>query len=287
MKTPWWQSDTYDVSDPCPESFNELAGPEGLALVRAWPDGRTDSGWGLVGKGGDPALGFWERYNKGEFNARRVLYGFGKGKHAFAFVMRSTRVVCVDIDGKNGGFEHVKRLGALPPTLAETSKSGNGYHLFYELEQDWEPLVGYGSVRDRIGLEQGVDIRATGCVYHHEQQRWNSRRLAKLPAHLLDALTAREMKVAASKARLSSVLSGDDELEILMLKTELESELKKPIPEGKRNNTLFAIGSQLAEAGVDDWENKLEQRALDLGLGLDEAAKLVENVTRYATPVAP
>ena len=63
----------------------------------------------------------------------------------------------------------------LPPTLAETSKSGDGYHLFYLVDEEWDDEKGYGLLGDRIGIEQGVDIRATGCVYHHPQQRWNDR----------------------------------------------------------------------------------------------------------------
>src|SRR5690242_14456333 len=138
---PWWQTDSYDDDVAVPSAFSNYAGPEGLALVRAWPDGRTDPGWGLQGaNGGD---GFMPRYMRGEFNERRVVYGYDHGKWAFAFVMRSVRVVCIDIDGKNGGLEHAKRLGALPPTMAETSKSGNGYHLFYRTDENWDDVRGF------------------------------------------------------------------------------------------------------------------------------------------------
>lgn len=284
-KLPWWRTDQYVSDEPVPAAFERLAGPEGLALVYTWPDGRTQKGWGLLPPPNE-SDGFMPRYTKGEFNSRRTLYGYHKGKWAFAFVMRSVRLVCIDIDGKNGGLEYASRLGALPPTLAETSKSGDGYHLFYEVDEEWDPTTGFGRLGDRIGLEQGVDIRATGCVYHHTQQRWNGRKPVKLPQHLYEALTARDQKVAATKARIQGVLSSDDEMEILMMKDELVSELAKPIPAGKRNNTLFAIGSQMAEAGVEDWQDKVRDRATSLGLDNDEADKLVSNIDRYA-PVTP
>ena len=285
---PWWQSDKYDIDDAVPPEFEKYLGPQGLALVRAWPDGRTDQGWGLNAPVKDPLGGaFMERYIRGEFNPRRVLFGYNKGKHAFAFVMRSVRLVCIDIDGKNGGLEHASRLGALPPTLAETSKSGDGYHLFYEVDEPWDETIGFGLLNDRIGVEQGVDIRAVGCVYHHDTQRWNGRRPAKLPVHLQEQIIARSQKVAATQARIASVVSGDDEMEKLMLQDELVTKLAKPIAPGNRNNTLFAIGSQMAQAGVPDWEQKILDRAGEVGLGADEADKLVANLQKQAPAVTP
>lgn len=279
--TPWWMADDYDVADAIPPQFDHFwAGPKGVALVRAWPDGRTDKGWGLVS--GDGGEGFMPRYWRGEFNARRVLFGYEQGRWSFAFVMRSMRLVCIDIDGKNGGLEYAKRLGMLPPTMAETSKSGNGYHLFYLVDEEWDDAKGYAQLGDRIGVEQGVDFRATGCVYHHKQQRWNRRSPVLLPSHLHELMRSRELKIAANTARITSVLANSDDLEVLMLHDEIITKLKRPIPAGKRNNTLFAIGSEMKTAGVPDWENLLVERGQQLGLPDDELTKLVANIDRYA-----
>jgi hypothetical protein len=239
----------------------------------------------LSGKdGGD---GFMPRYQRGEFNARRVLYGYEQDRWTFAIVMRSVRLVCIDIDGKNGGLEHAKRLGMLPPTLAETSKSGDGYHLFYRVDEEWDDVKGYGLLADRIGIEQGVDIRATGCVYHHKQQRWNGRNLASLPDHLLELLLHREQKVAAVTKRIETVLANHDDMEILMLHDEIVSDLAKPIPTGKRNVTLFALGNQMKQAQIPDWELKLGDRAGDVGLDQAETEKLIENISKYGPPAQP
>lgn len=286
MKQPWWMTDLYGVEDPVPPGFEDLSGPEGYALVKAWPNGQTSEGWGLRPPPGSTD-GFMPRYHRGEFNPRRALHGFHKGLWNFAFVMRSLSVVCIDIDGKNGGLEHAKKLGVLPPTLAETSKSGDGFHLFYTVDDEWDDVLGFGRLGDRIGLEQGVDIRGTGCVYHYPQQRWNDRLIVPLPEHLYEVLVARDQKVAASKARISSVLDSQDELEILMLQDELVSALAKPIPVGKRNNTLFAIGTQLFEAQIKDWDSLLADRATELGLDTDEIDKLVQNIERYSGVGAP
>lgn len=276
---PWWRTDEYVDDCALPSSFDELAGPKGVALVRAFPDGRTDAGWGLESpKTGE---GFIPRYRRGEFNARRVLFGYMKDKWAFAIVMRSVTLVCIDIDGKNGGLEHAKRLGMLPPTMAETSKSGDGYHLFYLVDEEWDPQKGFGLLNDRIGLEQGVDIRATGCVYHYKQQRWNDRGPVALPSHLHELLRQRDQRIAATTARIQTVLADHDDMEVLMLHDEIISDLAKPIPAGKRNQTLFAIGNQMREAQIPDWETKLAARGDEIGLPADEVTKLVANVGRY------
>jgi hypothetical protein len=221
------------------------------------------------------------RYNRGEFNARRVLYGFERDKWAFAFIMRGTRTVCLDIDGKNGGYDGVKKLGKMPKTLAETSKSGDGFHLFFGVDDVWDPVKGFGLYGDRIGIEQGVDFRGTGCVYHHKHQRWNGRSIAPMPDHLHELLQQRSQRQAAVNARIEGVLANDDPLEVLMLQDEILSDLAKDIPEGKRNNTLFAIGSQMHTAQVPDWQDKIDERAQALGLDDEEITKLIANIERY------
>jgi hypothetical protein len=278
---PWWRSDSYNGDAAVPPLETSWLGPKGLALVKAWPSGVTDKGWGLLPPKGETD-GFMPRYIRGEFNERRVLHGYHKGLWAFAFIMRSMRLVCIDIDGKNGGLEHASKLGMLPPTLAETSKSGDGYHLFYLVDEEWDEQKGFAKLGDRIGIVQGVDVRATGCVYHHDTQRWNNRMVAPLPVHLYEVLTHREEKIAAQTARIAAVLDSQDEMEILMMQSEFESDLAKPIPAGKRNTTLFAIGSQMAEAEVENWADKVLARADEVGLPQDEAQKIVDNIARYA-----
>lgn len=270
---PWWMTDSYVVEEPTPAAFENLAGPKGVALVRAFPDGRTDAGWG------DET--FMAKYLADGFNPRKALYGYTRGKNAFAFIMRSVKLVCVDIDGKNGGLEHAKKLGALPPTLAETSKSGNGYHLFYLVESEWDEELGFGEISDRIGIEQGVDIRATGCVYHHDTQKWNGRAPQPLPKHLHQLLVAKQQERQHRAAYVTSVLNSQDETEILLMRDQLVTDLAKPIADGKRNNTLFAIGQQMKQAQIPNWEMLIQDRANEVGLSDDEADKLVSNITRF------
>ena len=128
----------------------------------------------------------------------------------------------------------------------------------------------------------GVDVRATGCVYHYPQQRWNNRPIAPLPQWIADRLASKKQWKIKRMAQIAAIGDeGEDDMETLMTHEELLEELKKPIPEGKRNNSLFAIGSQLMQAKVPDWETKLEDRADELGLEAEETSKLISNIRRY------
>lgn len=270
----WWESDAYEIETPLPDVLARQADSNfGPALVRAWKDGTTDPGWG--------EKTFVNNYVKMRFSPRAILAAYDKELCEFALVMRGFNAICIDIDGKNGGLDHVRSLGMLPPTLAETSKSGDGYHLFYSTDDVWSPELGFAKYRDRIGIKQGVDIRATGCVYHYRTQRWNGRLLAPLPEHLSKTLLHREQVLQSTTDRITKIVSGDDQMEILMLHTELLEELKKPIPQGKRNNTLFAIGAKMAQANVDDWESVVEDRATQVGLDALETDKLLRNIKAY------
>jgi hypothetical protein len=192
------------------------------------------------------------------------------------------KLVCIDIDGKNGGLQHAGRLGNLPLTLAETSKSGDGYHLFYATSDDeWDTDKGYAGYADRIALEQGVDMRATGCVYHHVGQRWNIRQITELPDHLKKRLTSHSQQAAAQTTAIIKLLDAGDDTEVLLMQDALLTDLKKPIPAGRRNTTLFAIGQQMKLAQIPGWEKHLFDRATDVGLDTAEANKLVANVQKY------
>lgn len=274
---PWWMTDTYDIDTPF------LHGA--AVAVEVFGDGKTQPGWGLYGKpdeDGNPTPGFMERVKRGEFNFRTAAWRYTKHQKPFAYVMRSVPLVCIDIDGKNGGFSSVAQLGELPPTLAETSKSGNGYHLFYSTDEPWDTELGFAKFDDQIGIAAGIDIRATGCVYHYPTQRWNHREIVPMPAFLDRLLSEkRNRRVAATLA--AKQITEMDEVDKMMAQHELTAELAKPIPAGKRNNTLFAIGSKMMAAQVEDWETMVLDRAIAVGLDRSEADKLVGNIAAYGS----
>ena len=109
---PWWMTDSYTEDVAVPSELVRFSGPQGVAVVRAWKDGKTDKGWG--------EFTFMNSYEQGRFKPGPRLPGFEQGRWALAYVMRSMRLVCIDIDGKNGGFDGARKLGMLPKTLAES-----------------------------------------------------------------------------------------------------------------------------------------------------------------------
>ena len=273
---PWWRSDTYNLEgadNGLDLGDTSLWGPHGPGVVGMYSRGGetvTDKGWGRDE--------FMSRYRRKMFHVKPFLMK----QLPFAWVMRSARAVCIDIDGKNGGFDHVVELGFLPPTVAEISQSGNGYHLFYSVEDEWDPLLGFAKFSDAIGIVEGVDFRGTGCVFHKTTQRWNSRPLAPFPAHLEKQLLTRQQRRTRSSQEIKKMLQLDPE-EIAIMHDQLLDELKKPIPAGRRNQSLFAIGQKLKEAEVPNWESLILDRASQVGLDDDESEKLVANISRYGS----
>lgn len=277
---PWWMTDEYLSATPIPAEFEQHAGPHGIALVKAWQDGRTSRGWGL--KPTEKSPGFMKSYESNTFRSDIVTFGYESGRWSFAFVMRSLRIVCIDIDGKNGGLVEARKLGMLPYTLAETSKSGDGFHLFYLTSDDqWDSETGFAMFNDRIALEQGVDLRSVGCVYHYKQQRWNNRALAELPQHLKDRLNRDKQRSSGTTDEIIKILDAGDPTEVAMMHDTMITDLNKQIPAGRRNTTLFAIGSQMMQAQIPGWPRLVHDRALALGLDIEEADKLLHNIKKY------
>lgn len=280
QEQPWWMTDSYTRAVALPDEIAQASGPRGVALVRTFPNGSTDKGWGLRPTAKSP--GFMKTYMANRFRGDTVLFGFESGRWDFAIVMRSVRLVCIDIDGKNDGFVGARKLGMLPHTLAETSKSGNGYHLFYSIPSDtWDPDEGFTQVGDRIGFEQGVDLRGTGCVYHYRQQRWNDRKIVPMPGHLQDILYKQKQRAAQQIEDIETLLNTGDDMEVLLMQDTLVSDLRKQIPAGKRNITLFAIGTKMKLAQVPNWGQLVHDRALEVGLDIEEADKLLNNIIKY------
>lgn len=268
MKQWFEENEQYRIDD----ALGERQWPQSLALVRVNEDDqKTQSGWGR-------SL-FARNHERSRFAPTRVLDEFVRFGSPFGIVMRSLPMVCVDIDGKNGGIQ-ASRILRLGPTLAERSKSGNGYHLFYRVpEAAWNPQYGYEEFSDANGILPGVDIRAVGIVYHYPQQRWNESDIAPVPNSLRRLLAQRKAEQDRERERKAVPLEGDD-LAIAQEKT-LER-LAGKIMAGKRNQTLFAIGCDLRLYDVEDWEKLLIARGKLLGLDRAELVDIVRHVKRYS-----
>lgn len=247
----------------------EHAGPHGVALVNVYGE-KTQPGWGQQY--------FMKNYTRSFFSSDKIDTA---GK-PFALVMRSLRVLCVDIDGKNDGYKAAKKL-ELPPTLAETSKSGNGHHLFYRYSDQWDSEVGYAGQPDRIGMWPGIDIKSTGVVYHHTHQLWNNEAIVDLPDSVWQMLLKRNARDAQLRVTPDQIKEMTDE-DLKFKRDMLLIELSKHRTDG-RDTSLWRIGASLLNLGVD--EEYMAEKILAAGLrwGVDEGtlkSKIIPNIISYA-----
>lgn len=265
----WFEDNTQYMNDiPVPLQFHI----ETLSLIRVYPNGKTQPGWG--------AKEFVDSLIRNAFAPARAIKFYLKYKQPFAFVMRSLPVICVDIDGKNGGIKTAQIL-KLAPTLAERSRSLNGYHLFYKVYPSiWNTLRGYDEFPDITGLIPGVDIKGTGAVFHYPNQRWNDLDMALLPASLEKLLTsARDVKRHSRMSEGTKNLNQDD---LVIIHDELLQQLESRFTPGTRNNKLFAIGAQMYAAGYPSWDIALYDRGVEIGLDLTEITDMITNIEKYS-----
>lgn len=244
-----------------------------LDLVRVYPNKKTQPGWG--------AVDFVKNHCMGYFAPKRALRFWDNHRLPFGIVMRSIPYVVIDIDGKNGGIEMAQIL-ELPETLAEISKSGNGYHLFYRIpDAVWDKERGFNQITDQIGILPGIDIKGTGIVYHYENQRWNDLEPVELPeslSHLI--IRAGEARRAARITREG--VSGMDPDELVIVHDQLKEDLESAtFVAGGRNNKLFAIGAKMAAAYYPAWDLALYDKGAEIGLDTDEVSAIISNIEKY------
>jgi hypothetical protein len=267
----WFEdNEQYKLDLPSPAQF----GFEHLSLVKVYPNGKTQPGWG--------AKDFVANMEKGLFEPRKAIRFYEKYQQPFAFVMRSVPLICVDIDGKNGGMQIANALGLNQPTLAERSRSLNGYHLFYRMPYtSWTAGRGYDEFDDIIGLLPGIDIKGTGLVFHYPNQRWNEEDIQLLPPSLAELIgRARDVRRAARITKLGTQDLDEDEL--VIVHDQLRDELNKKVDIGNRNNRLYAIGAQMFVTQYPSWDLALYDRGVELGLTLEEVTELIKNIEQYA-----
>lgn len=272
MAQPWYEDNEQYVRPSIQGVHVELeqhAGPNGIAAVKVYGE-KTQPGWGHER--------FMRNYVRNFFDIDKITDG-----DPYALVMRSLRLLVVDIDGKNDGYKEASKLD-LPPTLAETSKSGNGHHLFYSYPDEWhEVCCGYAGQPDRIGMWPGIDIKSSGVVYHHPHQLWNNELIRPLSDDVWAQLQKRNVR--DSQLRITPSMAKDMNDEDLKFKRDvLLIELSQPRKDG-RDTSLWRIGASLLNLGVD--ETYMAEKILAAGLkwGVPEDTitnKIIPNIISYA-----
>ncbi len=264
---PWYQDDEYEQVEADAEIARH-AGPNGPAVVAVYGE-KTQPGWGTER--------FMRNYVRNFFDPDKI-----QPDQPFAFVMRSLRLLVVDIDGKNDGYKEAAKLN-LPPTLAETSKSGNGHHLFYGYPDIWDDQYGYAGQPDRIGMWDGIDIKSTGVVYHHPHQLWNAEPITALPDDTWQLLQQRNLRDAQLRVTPSQAAEMTDE-DLKFKRDLLLIQLSQPRKHG-RDSSLWRIGASLLNLGVDEAYMAEKIMAAGQRWGVPDEIlvnKIIPNIKSYA-----
>jgi len=243
------------------------------SLVKVNSDGTTQKGWGQDD--------FVRNQEAGHFPVEKSLRLFARYGQPYGIVMRSLPMLCTDIDGKNGGIG-TSRVLNLPRTLAERSKGGNGYHLFYSIPYTlWDPVYGYNEIPDIIGLIPGVDIKGTGIVFHYPNQMSNLLDVAPLPPSLHSLVSrAREIRHHARVTRADAENLDDEEKAILW--DSLLTKLNARFAAGNSNNSLYKIGARMFSADYPDWQAEIARRGREIGKDEREISEIIKNIENYA-----
>ena len=101
-----------------------------------------------------------------------------------------------------------------------------------------------------------------------------------MPANLWNQLRDKLVRREQAAAAISSIIATGDETEILIMHDSLIDDLAKPIKPGQRNTTLFAIGNKMRQAGIPDWKDRVELRAVKVGLDMSEAERITANIAK-------
>ncbi|QDF16030.1 DNA primase/polymerase [Microbacterium phage LilyLou] len=271
----WFEDrEQYTETEPvAPEIMRRFG--EQMDLVRVYPNGMTQPGWNIKE--------YMENHDRGAFKPRRALRFYSKYDMPFGIIMRSVPLVGIDIDGKNGGIETANAL-RLTRSLAEVSKSNNGYHVVYEIPfTQWHELRGYDELPDLLGLVPGVDIKGTGILFHYPGQRWNRLPIAPLPQKLFELISgardSRRLRRLSRPATSAATMDPDD---LVILHDQLRTELNGKFVKGGRNQKLFALGAQMRTAGFPSWETALYDRGHQIGLDIDEVTSIIKNIEAYS-----
>lgn len=223
----------------------------------------------------------WQEFQRRAATADEIADWYRRSPRANVAIVTGavSGLVVIDVDPRHGGAESLDQLEAshdrLPPTV-ESLTGGGGRHLYF--------LHPHGTVRNRVAVAPGIDVRGDGgCVVAppsvHPSERpyaWRERHapedlpLAPLPGWL------------RALVQEGSVRPGHP-------LTHWRALAREGVREGQRNNTIASLAGHLLWHGVDP-DVVLEmllawnRSRCAPPLSDDEVARVVESITRLHEP---
>jgi len=153
---------------------------------------------------------------------------------------RVSRLVVVDIDVHHGGLESLAKLERVHGPLARTveaSTGGGGRHLYFAHPD--------GTLRNRVGLHPGIDLRADGgCVVAPPSVHPSGRRYAWAAGRAPDQVQVAQLPPWFLDSMHASAHAGHTLPHWRRL-------VHEGVVEGERNATLASLTGHLLWHGVD------------------------------------
>lgn len=255
--------------------------PEVLAVAScaAAAAGYAARGWSVIPieAHGKRPLVAWQEFQQRIATAGEVAEWYRRWPRGNVAIVTGSvsGLVVLDVDPQHGGAESLAALEADHDRLLSTVESatgGGGRHLYF--------LHPHGTVRNRVSLAPGIDVRGDGgCVVAppsiHPSGRlyaWREGRapddlpLAPLPAWLRVLIQEGPVRMGHPLAHWRELAHGG-------------------VPEGQRNNTIASFAGHLLWHGVDPdvvLELLLAWNRVRCSPPLPDAevARVVESITR-------
>jgi len=237
----------------------------------------AELGWHVIPVNGKrPVIKNWP--NSASINKNQIQQWFPKYTGIGIVTGKKSGLVALDIDPRNGGELSFKRLeetlGRLPRTITAATGGGGWHYLFR-----WFP--GIKTARPAEGIDfqhtSGKMIVAapsthpdTGALYE-----WT---VSPLEAELADLPTAWKEYLCANKEPLQGATGLPERIDLY----------SGPIPQGRRNDTLFRLGCALRDKGLSRKVITIEVQEANLlrcepPLPDEEAFQIVQNALRTIT----
>jgi putative DNA primase/helicase len=180
-------------------------------------------------------------------------------------------IVVLDVDTKSGGRESLRQLtdqhGLIPKTpMVHTSNGGLHYYFKY-------PQQAGLNLTNRIGMYQGIDLRANGGLV-----------VAPPSLHYSGMLYEWEPNASIEDTKMAEIPGWIMAKLTEQRKTNLV--IANKIPDGERNGTVLKIACKLFGLGFDHEEVRQtidmvnENRCIP-ELEVEEIERIIKNASRY------
>lgn len=202
-------------------------------------------GWSVIPieAGGKRPIVAWQEFQQRTATAEEITAWLRRWPRANVAIVTGavSGLVVIDVDPQHGGADSLARLESthdrLPPTV-ESATGGGGRHLYF--------LHPHGTVRNRVALAPGIDVRGDGgCVVAPPSMHPSGKPYAWREGHAPD-----DLPLAPLPGWLRTLIRGGNVRQGHPLAHWREL-ARDGVGEGQRNTTIASFAGHLLWHGVD------------------------------------